>query len=55
MDQLTQALLAAAGEPGERTAPPRVWHVGPEADVRFRHEAGGHPFDGMTIRSWIKS
>ncbi|MFV1355713.1 hypothetical protein ABFV47_01390 [Mycolicibacterium fortuitum] len=48
MNELEQAALAAAREGG----PERVWDVGPEADVEFNDQPGGHVFDGLVITHW---
>ncbi|MBB2992146.1 hypothetical protein FHR72_003642 [Mycolicibacterium iranicum] len=45
-DQLEQAILTAA----EGGAPPKTFHVGPDAAVDF--SSGGHPFDGLQITAW---
>ncbi|MFA5707390.1 hypothetical protein [Mycolicibacterium sp.] len=49
-DQLEQAILAAA----ESGAPPKVFHVGPDAAVDFG-TGNGHPFDGVTLTAWVDS
>lgn len=47
MNQLTEAIEAAA----HYGAPPKVWHVGPEAAIELA-EGTGHLLDGATIAHW---
>jgi hypothetical protein len=47
-DQLAQAIRDAA----ERGAPPKVWHVGPDAYVEFGD--GRNPCDGPTFTHWTR-
>ena len=47
-DELAEAALRAA----EYGAPPRTYHVGPDAAVAFG--TGRNPFDGMTVTSWTR-
>lgn len=49
MNDLEQAALAAATDGG---APPKVWPVGPDADVRLG-KGLSHPFDGMQLTGWV--
>ncbi|NHU42580.1 hypothetical protein [Rhodococcus sp. A14] len=49
MDALTKAVARAA----EHGGPERVWNVGPDAAVRFSR-GQGHPFDGLTVTTWIE-
>lgn len=47
MNALERAFLAAAeGGGGE----PKIFEVGPEADVRFAD--GSHPFENLTATHW---
>lgn len=45
-DRLSKAVEAAV----RHGAPPKVWHVGPDAAVDFG--AGRNPFDGMQLTHW---
>lgn len=48
-DPIAEAVLAAA----EHGAPPKTWHVGPDAAVDLdAYSPGRHPFDGMTVTHW---
>lgn len=49
--ELINAVLGAA----EHGAPPRVFEVGPNADVRFGDAPMRHPFEGATFTTWPES
>ena len=46
-------IAEAAERAAEYGAPPRTFHVGPDAAVNLG--TGGNPFDGMTVTAWIDS
>uniref|UniRef100_A0AB39U1X9 Uncharacterized protein n=8 Tax=unclassified Caudoviricetes TaxID=2788787 RepID=A0AB39U1X9_9CAUD len=43
-------IAEAAARAAEYGAPPRTFHVGPDADVDFGN--GHNPFDGMVLTHW---
>ncbi|MBS1690762.1 MAG: hypothetical protein JST91_00825 [Actinobacteria bacterium] len=47
MNQLEQAVIAAA----EHGAPPKTWHVGPDAVIQLA-EGIGHLLTGSTVTHW---
>ncbi|MFF0541742.1 hypothetical protein [Prescottella sp. R16] len=49
MDALTEAVVRAA----EHGAPPRTFHVGPDAVVDFG-TGRSHPYDDLTITHWTE-
>jgi hypothetical protein len=48
-DPIAEAAVIQAAEHG---APPKVFHVGPDAAVDFGSGSDRHPFDGITITHW---
>lgn len=50
LDRIAEAAVEAAEHPGK--APAKIWHVGPDAEVRRFSDGNGHPFDGLTITHW---
>lgn len=49
-ERMYDPIAEAALEAAENSAPPKLWHVGPDAAVEFGN--GPNPFDGMVLAAW---
>ncbi|MCV7230865.1 hypothetical protein [Mycolicibacterium komossense] len=47
-DPITEAVERAATE----GAPPKVWHVGPDAVIQLAEDGSGHLLTDATITHW---
>jgi hypothetical protein len=55
-DQLTEAVERAADRVvcGDYVAPPKVWQVGPDADIQFSDTPERQAYAGTTFTTWPK-